>query len=86
MSTAFEAAPIRRLTALRADLFIAQIVSRNWQGKRCAFGPMAPLNLRFAAGLLRQQKRGDVDGVGCSVPPLVIQRRVNDRALRGPLL
>ena len=86
MSTAFEAAPFRKLTALRADLFIAQIVSRNWLPKRCAFGPMAPLNLRFAGGLLCQQERRDVDGVGCSVPPLVIQRGVDDRALRGPLL
>lgn len=51
------------LTALRADLFFAQIVSRNWLPKRCALGPMAPLNLRFAGGLLRQQERGDVDGV-----------------------
>jgi hypothetical protein len=63
MSTAFEAAPFRKLTALRADLFIAQIVSRNWLPKRCALGPMAPLNLRFAGGLLSQQKRGDIDGV-----------------------
>jgi len=63
MSTAFEAAPFRRLTALCADRSIAQIVSRNWLPKRSAFGPMAPLNLRFAGGLLRQQKRGDVDGV-----------------------
>ena len=86
MSTAFEAAPFRKLTALRADLFIAQIVSRNWLPKRYAFGPMAPLNLRFAGGLLCQQKRGDVDGVGGSVPPLVIPRGVVDRALRGPFL
>ena len=63
MSTAFEAAPFRKLTALRADLFIAQIVSRNWQAKRCAFGPMAPLNLRFAGGLLREEEGCDVDGV-----------------------
>ena len=49
------------LTALRADLFIAQIVSRNWQAKRYALGPMAPLNLRLAGGRLRQQKRSDVD-------------------------
>ena len=61
MSTAFEAAPFRRLTAFRADLFFAQIVSRNWQAKRCALGPMAPLNLRFACGLLCQQERRDVD-------------------------
>jgi len=47
---------------------------------------MAPLNLRFAGGLLRQQERGDVDGVGCSVPPLVMQRGVVARALRGPFL
>ena len=64
MSTAFEAAPFRKLTALRADLVIAQIVSRNWQAKRYAFGPMAPLNLRFAGGRLCHQKRGDIDGVG----------------------
>ena len=51
------------LTALRADRFIAQIVSRNWQAKRFAFGPMAPLNLRFASGLLREEEGGDVDGV-----------------------
>ena len=51
------------LTALRADLFFAQIVSRNWLPKRCAFGPMAPLNLRFAGGLLSQQERRDVDCV-----------------------
>ena len=63
MSTAFEAAPFRKLTALRADLFIAQIVSRNWLPKRYAFGPMAPLNLRFAGGLLNQKKRSDVYGV-----------------------
>jgi len=86
MSTAFEAAPFRKLTALRADLFFVQIVSRNWLPKRCALGPMAPLNLRFAGGLLCQQKRGDVDGVGGSVPPLVIPRGVVDRALRGPFL
>ena len=66
MSTAFEAAPFRKLTALRADLFIAQIVSRNWLPNRSAFGPMAPLNLRFAGGRLCQQERRDVDGVGCS--------------------
>ena len=55
MSTAFEAAHFRKLTALRADLFFVQIVSRNWQAKRCAFGPMAPLNLRLAGVLLCQQ-------------------------------
>jgi hypothetical protein len=55
-----------KLTALRADLFIAQIVSRNWLPKRCALGPMAPLNLRLAGGLLCQQERGDIDGVGRS--------------------
>ncbi len=51
------------LTALRADLFIAQIVSRNWLPNRYALGPMAPLNLRFAGGLLSQQERRDVDCV-----------------------
>ncbi len=51
------------LTALCADRSIAQIVSRNWLPKRYALGPMAPLNLRFAAGRLCQQERGDVDGV-----------------------
>jgi len=66
MSTAFEAAPFRRLTARCADRFIAQIVSLNWPPKRCALGPMAPLNLRFAGGRLSQQERSDVDGVGCS--------------------
>ena len=63
MSTAFEAAPFRKLTALRADLFFVQIVSRNWLPKRCAFGPMAPLNLRFAADRLREEEGCDVDGV-----------------------
>ena len=69
MSTALDAACLRSgcdqelLTALRADLFIAQMVSRNWLPKRCAFGPMAPLNLRFAGGLLSQQERRDVDCV-----------------------
>ena len=86
MSTAFEAAPFRKLTALRADLFFVQIVSRNWQAKRYALGPMAPLNLRLAGGRLCQQERGDVDGVGCSVPPLGMRRGVVARALRGPLL
>ena len=38
------------LTALRADHYLStQIVSRNWLPKRCAFGPMAPLNLRKGA-------------------------------------
>ena len=63
MSTAFEAAPFRRLTALRADLFFVQIVSRNWLPNRYALGPMAPLNLRLAGVLLCQQERRDVDGV-----------------------
>ena len=32
--------------AARGPFFSVQIVSRNWLPKRCAFGPMAPLNQR----------------------------------------
>ena len=46
------------------DLFSRkQIVSHDRQPKRYAFGPMAPLNLRFAGGRLCQQERRDVDCV-----------------------
>ena len=53
MSTAFDSACLRSgceeelLTALCADLFFReQIVSHDRLPKRCAFGPIVPLNLR----------------------------------------
>ena len=45
--------------------------SLSWLlAKRCAFGPMAPLNLRFACGLLRQKKISDVDQLSHGFVPM----------------